>query len=142
MIYSLRMALEYGVPEVNEVQIMYEGVNLTEIPKPFITVQYLQSLTEEQAAGRDSYFDSFSYQVGVFARDVSELHQLESKVRTVLRERKGHPLYSYDDETGTFEESDKLIPFYDNGFTPISSDDNSNQTYGNHGYFDVGIEYY
>ena len=142
MMYSLRMALGYGLPEVNDVQIIYDGVNLTEIPKPFITIEYLQESSESLSAGRQSYLDTFYYQVGVFAQDLSELHRLESKVRKVLREPDGHPLYSYDEETGAFEATDKLVLFYDNGFTPIGNEDNSNHTHDFHGYFDVGIELY
>ncbi len=140
--YSLRMALEYGVPEANDVQIIYAGVNLTEIPRPFLTIDYLQALPEELSAGHRSYYDTYSFQIGVYARDVNEMYQLVSKVRRVLRERKGHPMYSYDETTGAFEETDRLVPFYDNGFTPIGSDDNSDLTASNHGYFDVAIEFY
>lgn len=136
------MALDYGVPEVNSVLIMHDGLELSSVPKPFITVQYRQNISEEQAAGRDSYFDTYSFQVGVFARDVNELFKLESKVRKVIRDREGHPLFAYDEETGGFEQTDKLLPFYDVGFTPIGSDDSSDSTFMNHGYFDVDIEHY
>lgn len=140
--YTLRMALKYGMPEVTDVQMMYDGVDLTKNRKPFITIEYFQGSTEELSAGRRSYYDTYDFQVGVFARNISERHRLESKVREILREPKGHPLFVYDDETGAFEESEVLVPFKDNGFTPMTNDDSSSITDSHRGYFDVGIEYY
>lgn len=138
--YSLRRAIELGVPEANEVQIMYDGVDLTSIQKPFITVMYLQDSPEELSAGHRSYNDTINYQVGVHATNVSERYLLESKVRNVLRKPKGHTLYAYDEESGVFTETDVKTPYYDNGFTPMTNDDNSSQTNNHRGYFDVAIE--
>jgi hypothetical protein len=140
--YSLRMALEYSLPEVNDVQLIYEGVNLTEIPKPFLTVEYLQGGGELASAGRTSYVDAFNFQVGVFASGISERHQLESKVREVIREPYGHTLYAFDEETGAFEVTDDKVVFIDNGFTPIANEDSSSATNNFRGYFDVGVEIY
>jgi hypothetical protein len=140
--YSLRMALEYALPEVNDVQLIYEGVNLTEIPKPFLTVEYLQGGGELVSAGRTSYVDAFNFQVGVFASGISERHRLESKVREVIREPYGHTLYAFDETTGAFEATEENVVFIDNGFTPIANEDNSSETNNFRGYFDVGIEIY
>jgi hypothetical protein len=140
--YSLRMALESDVPELNDVQMIYEGVDITTIPKPFATVEYLQGLPELMAAGRTSYLDTYNFQVGVFARDINERHRLEAKIRKVIRKSEGHPLYEFDEQTGTFVDTGKLVPFDENGFTPVGNDDNSANTYDFHGYFDVGFEIY
>lgn len=138
--YSLRLALENNVPELTDVKFVYEGVDLTTVPKPFASVQYLQDMPEVLSAGRRSYYDTFNFQVGIYARDVGERHRLEDKVRSVLRKPEGHPLYEYNEVTGLFVDSGKLMPLYDNGFTPIGNDDNSNQTFSFHGYFDVAAE--
>lgn len=140
--YTLRMALENNLPELNDVQIMYEGVSLTAIPKPFATVEYYQDVVEEEAAGHASYTDTYYFQVGVFANNVNELHRMQTKVRKVLRERLGHPLYQINAETGAFEQSGVLVPFIDRGFTPMLNGDNSNLTNNHRGYFDVAIEIY
>jgi len=140
--YSLRVALETNIPELTDVQMIYSGVDLTTITRPFATIEYLQGDVEELAAGRESYLDTFNYQVGVFARDISEIYRLEAKVRDVLREKYGHPLYRFDELSGTFVDSGKKVVFDDNGFTPIGNDDNSANTYDFHGYFDVGVEIY
>jgi hypothetical protein len=142
VMYSLRMALETNLPELNDVQMVYSGVSLSTIPKPFASIQYLQDSPELMAAGRESYRDTYNFQVGVFARDYNELHRLESKVRKVLREADGHPLYVFDELTGVFVDLGVREPFDDNGFTPIGNDDSSEKTYDNHGYFDVAIEIY
>ncbi|PAE24077.1 hypothetical protein [Bacillus sp. 7894-2] len=138
--YSLRKALESSVPEANDVQIIYEGVELTNIPKPYLTIEYITDSVEELSAGHRSYFDTYNFQVGVFANDVNELFRLESKVRKVLREPKGHTLYSYDELTESFVDTGNKIPLYDNGFTPIRNEDNSNITDNHRGYFDVSVE--
>lgn len=137
--YSLRMALESSIPELNDVQIIYDGVELTSIPKPFATIQYLQGQPDLLAAGRASYNDTYNFQVGLFASDVGERHRLESKMRGVLRKPDGHALYHFDDVIGSFVDTGEKVPFNDNGFTPISSDDNSAETNSHHGYFDVAI---
>lgn len=138
--YSLRMALESGVPEANKVQIIYEGVELTNIPKPYLTIEYITDSVEELSAGHASYFDTFDFQVGIYANEVNEMHRLESKVRKVLREPKGHPLYTFDEPTESFVDTGDKIPLYDNGFTPIRNEDNSNITDNHRGYFDVSVE--
>jgi hypothetical protein len=140
--YSLRVALETNVPEFTDVQMIYEGVTLTEIAKPFATVEYLQGGGELQSAGRTSYLDSFNFQVGLFARNISERHRLETKVREVIREPYGHPLYAFNETTGLFEDSGKKFVIDDNGFTPIGNEDSSAQTFDYHGFFDVAVEIY
>lgn len=142
MMYSLRMALEYGLPEVNDVQMIYEGVSLTDIPKPFVTIEYLMGAGELLSAGRRSYEETYDYQIGIFARNVNELFQLESKVRKLLREPYGHPLFAFDDETGTFMETGEKFLTNENGFTPIKNDDISDTTGSHRGYFDVSIEHF
>lgn len=138
--YSLRLAFESNLPEITKAQIISQDTDWSALEKPFMTIQYYDQTPEEVAAGRESYRDLYYFQVGVFARDISELHRLETKVRKVIREKYGHPLYLFDDETGQFYDSGELIPFEDDGFTPMENDDTSAITYDHHGYFDVSVE--
>lgn len=138
--YSLRVALDVNVPEFTDVQMVYDGVSLTGITKPFATIEYLQGGGELITAGRTSYLDTFNFQIGVFARNISERHRLESKVRDVIRKPDGHPLYVYNESTGKFVDSGDKFVIDDNGFTSIGNDDSSAQTYDFHGYFDVSVE--
>ncbi len=140
--YSLRMALETNLPEVNKVQMIYEGVSLTGTPKPFVTIEYLQGGGDLVAAGRRSYVDTYNFQVGLFARNITERHLLEEKVREVLRKPDGHPIYLFDEETKNFIDSGEKVPFDVGPFTPIGNEDSSSNTYDFHGYFDVGITIY
>lgn len=140
--YSLRMALDKNVPEFTDVKMIYDGVELTGIAKPFATIEYLQGGGELQAAGRRSYLDTYNFQVGIYARNISDRHRIETKVRDVIRKPEGHPLYLFDEAKGIFVDSGELVAFVDNGFTPIGNDDSSAHTYDFHGYFDVGVEIY
>lgn len=140
--YSLRKALEDNLPEITKAQIISDGVSLTDIEKPFLTIEYLDETPLVTATGRESYLDTYNYQVGVFARDISELLQLQTKVREVIREKYGHTLYTFDTQTDTFVDSGDVLPFDDNGFTPIRNEDSSNTTFDHHGYFDVGARVY
>jgi hypothetical protein len=141
--YSLRVALENEVPELNDVVLMRDGVTLTGRPKPFATVQYLQGGGDLVSAGRTSYVDTYRFQIGVFANDVSELHRLETKIRNdVIREPYGHDLYVFNEVTGVFDLTTDTFTLSDDGFTPISNDDSSDETYANHGYFDVASVFY
>jgi hypothetical protein len=140
--YSLRKALETKLPEYNDVQMVYEGVKLSEIPKPFATIEYLQGGGELMAAGRTSYLDTYRFQVGIYARDINERHRLESKTRKILRDPDGHLIYLFDEDTETFVDSGEFKPFDVGIFTPIGNDDSSDSTNDFHGYFDVSIEIY
>ena len=142
MMYSLRMALEYGLPEVNDVQIIYDGVDLSKIPKPFVTIELLMDAGELLSAGRTSYEDTYDIRIGIFARDVNELYRLKSKVRKLVREPDGHLLYAFDEETGSFEMTEETFLTRDGGYTPMISDDISNKTGNHRGYQDVIIEHF
>lgn len=139
--YSLRMALETEVPELTDVVIMRDDVDLTTREKPFATVEYLQGGGTQAAAGRESYVDEYSFQIGLFAEDVNERFRLEAKIREkVIRAKYGFPLYRFN---GTaFGLTDENVLLTDGGFTPISNDDNSNQTNSNRGYFDATAVFY
>lgn len=139
--YSLRMALLSEVPELTEAVIMRDDVDLTSRAKPFATVEYLQGGGTSVAAGRESYVDEYSFQIGLFANDVGERHRLEAKIREeVIRAKYGFPLYRFNGKT--FDRSEDTVLLNDGGFTPIANDDNSNQTNSNRGYFDATAVFY
>ena len=132
--FSLKAALEGDVPELTEAQMIYDGVKVSDIPKPFASIEGLATNSTVTAAGRESYEDVIRYQVGVFASDFAERLQLAEKVRTALRNSEGLPFFGADllptGESFLCDVSD---------FTPISNADAANTTYNHHGYFDVAV---
>ena len=139
--FSLRMALELGIPEITKAQIVSESTDWSSLSKPFVTVDYLDQTPELLTAGRTGYRDTFYYQVGLFAESELELRVLEDKVREVIRKSDGHFLYTYIPDSKQFTVNGDKIVFDDGGFTPIDNDDYSEIKYDFHGYFDVEVEH-
>lgn len=139
--YSLRVALTSYVPELTEAQLIYDGAAISNTEKPFATVEYLLSSPPELlSAGRQTYSETYNFQVGLFAQDVFERSQLESKVKQMIRQPNGIPYYEYNAQTQNFEDSGDRILVDVGPFTPISNDDFSKTTFNHRGYFDMSVE--
>lgn len=129
--YSIRKHLQSNVRELSSVLIMHDGIKLTGTPKPFCTLQDFD-LGRERAAAGGSFEESYSYQIGVFANNVGELKKLSEVIKEVLLEE--IPLYDKD-----LNLTDKTFECDVLGFTPMTNDDTSNETFNNRGYLDVEV---
>lgn len=132
---SLRLFLAEKIPELNDVQFIYDGVKLSELQKPFVTIESLNTPTEYVSAGRKSVREIYSFQVGVFTDDFTPLIMTQEKVKETLQSEVdlcGADLAKTGD-TFVCNVSD---------FTPIRNDDLANVTNNFRGYFDVSVELY
>lgn len=129
---SLRLYLATTLPELSKVQLMYDGISTSKLKKPFATIEYLSQPTTVLSAGRWSVQEVYTFQVGVFAEEYTELIQLQGIVKEKLQQEV--PLYDAElvETSATFvcDVSD---------FTPIRNDDLANETSNHRGYFEVSI---
>lgn len=129
---SLRLHLSEQIPELTDVQFMYDGVELSGKQKPFVTIEDLPSPTLPLSAGRVSFQDTYVFQVGVFADSYTERVKLQAEVKEVLQRK--IPLYDESNEqTGLMFQCDV------SSFTPISNDDTAHDTFNFRGYYDVSV---
>jgi hypothetical protein len=129
---SLRLHLSAELPEVSKVQFMHDGVSLTSLTKPFVTIEHLASPSQLVSAGRNSFQEAYSFQIGVFAEDFSSWLKLQETVRNHLRKE-----VPYYDESLTLTEDVFVCNVTD--FTPIRNEDTANVTSDFRGYFDVSV---
>ncbi|WP_181349390.1 hypothetical protein [Thalassobacillus sp. CUG 92003] len=134
IIYSIKTALETEIGEIATAQIIYDGVDLTKLDKPFATVEDLAINSELLSAGRTSYEDGYRFQVGVYANGYTERLKLQEKFATVLRAADGIPYFDAD-----LLPTGKHLLCDVSEFTPISNDEIANETNNHHGYFDVAV---
>lgn len=134
---SIRQFLATYMPEASEVVLIRDGIVLSGKAKPFLTVEYLGDENAVMSAGHRSYEEVYHFQVGVFANNIGELLRLQSKVKTVLRRPDGIVLY---DDSGVATQERFAVDV--TGFTPITSDDTSNESENHRGYFDVSVTIY
>lgn len=135
LLYSLRAVLSTEVPQLTDVQMIYDGAPaMSDMEKPFATVQYLAENKTKLAAGRRSYEYAYRFQIGVYADSFANRLQLETLIDEALSAPNGVPLFN-----------SQLLPTGDyvlcdvDSFTPIANEDLSNKTNNHHGYFDVSV---
>lgn len=140
--YTIRKHIENYVPEITETQTIYDGVTITDIPKPFVTVERRPSQFRRVTAGAQaSYEEEYYFQIGLYARNPHEVMRLSDKMTDMLRN--SMTFYSYNGTTSAFEvvtgvKADVEV----STFTPIPNDDPSRESYNFHGYFDVVVILY
>jgi hypothetical protein len=123
---SLRLHIQENLPELTAVKLIYDGVSLPE-EKPFVTIESLSVPTSRLSAGRISYQETYTLQVGVFANNIGHLYKLQESVKTLLLN--SVPMHN-SDKTFVCDVSD---------FTRIRNDDIANETDNHRGYFDVTV---
>ncbi len=114
--------------------MIYDGATISDIEKPFASVQYLMTNKTKLAAGRKSYEYAYRFQVGLYAESFPDRLRLETIVDDVLSAPRGIPLFDTQLlPTGEYVACDV------SDFTPIANEDLSNKTNNHHGYFDVSV---
>lgn len=108
--------------------VIEDGMALTGKPKPFATIQPRIMTGESIAAGRDSYEKEYRFQIGIFATSSSKRADFFEAMEAMFLAKEGIPV---------FNDPTKRIYFDITEYTPMYSDDNSNETYQHHGYFVV-----
>jgi hypothetical protein len=135
--YSILSHLKTQVTEVaNSVTWIYDGVTLTGTAKPFLTVEQLTDINEVNAAGRTSYTETYTWQIGVFARNVSERTRLCDTVRTALRQRN---IEFIDTRTVPATATTDTFAIDVGRTVPIPLDDVSDDTNAHRAYIDVEV---
>lgn len=133
--YSLRKYLDEYFPEISRAVIIEDGVTLTGVAKPFVSIQYLVTNAEIVSAGRTSYEETYRYQIGLFAASGHQRGILSEKLRTLLLAPKGIPIYAL---TGV--KTGETFVMDAGEFTAMTSQEEANETYQHHGYFTAAIE--
>lgn len=134
--YSLRKYLDDAFAEISRSVIIDGDVSLTNVPKPFATIQYLGENDELLSAGRVSYEEIHHYQIGIYASNGQQLGTLSAKLKELLRAPRGIPVY--DIATGKPTSSRFIMDVGE--YTPMTADDTANETFKHHGFFIVDIE--
>ena len=140
MNYSIMLSLRLYLAEIDgirDVKMIYDGQELTGLPKPFLTVESLQTNDSLLSAGRRSYEEIYRFQIGIFAQSIAERMKLEGSVKEALRNPEGIPLRT---DSGIL--TDVVFHADVDGFTPLTNDDGANVTYNHRGYFDVSVRIY
>jgi hypothetical protein len=134
--YSLRKYLDEYFTEISRAVIIEDGVTLTGVEKPFVSIEYLGNNSELLSAGRNSYEEIHRYQIGLFASSGQQRSVLREKLRTHLLAPTGIPIYSFPAGTKT---GSRFLMDIDE-FTAMTSDAEANETYQHHGYHIGAIE--
>ncbi len=67
--YSYARAIEDYMPEVTTVHQQRDGLKVSGTPKPFATVRFIfEDPTEVTAMGRETYRETYRFQLGLYTR--------------------------------------------------------------------------
>jgi len=83
--YSIIKHLEAAVPEAQDVVWHYDGVNLSNKPKPFILVEDVQTDIFSMEASRNDYREEYHLQIGIFGNSEFERNQITESVKQALQ---------------------------------------------------------
>lgn len=135
--YSLRKHIDATMkPDITRAVIMEDGLSASKLIKPYVTIEYTQEVDEILSAGRRSYEEIHAYQIGVFGKSGQNLGDLRSKLKEILRNPGGVPIY--DIATGQPTGGTFVIDVGE--YTPMRADDTAEETFEHRGYFVVEIE--
>jgi hypothetical protein len=137
--YSIISHLDSQVPELTEVVWMYDGVSLTDRVKPFATIEQMPSSSAVIAAGRQDFEETYRFQIGLFANNISERSKLAEKVKSALKQS----------NISLLDTSQPFPPPTVGSFvcdvlavTPIPVEDTADNTNKHRVYFDVEVMVY
>jgi hypothetical protein len=133
--YSIIRHLRDNIAELQSVEWFFDGLSLTGKAKPFAVVEHMADQNELLAAGRRDFQEDYMWQIAIRTDSESELAKLKETVQQALR--KQITLYETD---GPAPVSAGFFYVDVNAFTPIRSDDPTNETDSHRGYFDVSVE--
>jgi hypothetical protein len=136
LILSLRMYLERELGEsVNGVYAIYDGFDFSTKDKPFVTVRYIDDVSELLVAGRTGYSVDYHMSIDVYASSFSGLLRLGDVVSRLLKVPRGFPLMDEQGvPTGAFATATP------SSFTPVPNDDTSDETRNNFGAMPITID--
>ncbi len=133
--YSIIEHLRESVPELADVVWMYDGLEISKIPKPFAIVEALQEGGENLASGRSVYRDEFLFQIGIFADSQFNVNQYASMVKNHLR--KAIVFYDTNQQppsSGGFFHADV------GNIVPMRQEDATTDTLKHRSYIDVSVK--
>jgi hypothetical protein len=133
--YSLRKYLDEYLEGITRAVIIEDGVVLTDEIKPFVTIEYLGENSEIISTGRKSYEEIHRYSLGLFAESNHQRAVLREELRELLLDPTGIPIY----EIGVGKTGERFLMDV-SAFAAMSSQDEANETYQNHGYFTGAVE--
>jgi len=136
--YSIITHIKTHMSDVTNVIWMYDGVSLTNVSKPFSTVEQMPTNVESLSAGHEDFEEIYRFQIGLHTRSVSERSKLTEKLTTVLRQKN----ISFFDTSGSAPVSAGFFVCDVTGVTPIPVDDVADTTNQHRVYFDVEVTVY
>jgi hypothetical protein len=136
--YSIINHIKTQVPEFTEVVWVHDGVSLTDRVKPFGIIEQMPESNTLLSAGRQDYEQTFRFQIGVFARNISERSRLSDTVKSILSQ----PNIPFLD-TRVFPSPEIGVFVCDViAVTPIPVEDISSETNTHRVYLDVEVVAY
>lgn len=134
--YSLRKHIDATLkPDISRAVIIEDGVSLNGVPKPYVTIEYIQEVSEIIASGRRSYEEVHAYQIGVFGTSGQNLGNTSAKLKEILRNPDGIPIYNI----ATGQPTDQTFVIDVGEYTPMRASDTAEESFEHRGYFVVEI---
>lgn len=136
--YSLIEHIKSDLPELNEVDWMYDGIVLTSKKKPYVIVEQMIEFSNTIATGRQDYEETFNFQIGIYANSVSERSSLSEKLKQALKSSR----IPYLETSGS---EPVILGFFVcdiTSITPMRMEDSGDNTNKHRVYFDVEINVY
>lgn len=136
--FSIINHLKTQVKELTDVVWIYDGVDLTGREKPFSVVEQMPEASTLLASGREDYEETYRFQVGLYARSISERTKLSESVKNALRQPKITLL-----DTSVIPPTISGVFICDvTAVTPIPIDELANETNKHRVYLDVEVSIY
>lgn len=136
ILMSLRMFLERALGErVTGVYARHDNLQLDKKTKSFVTVSYIDDVSELLVAGRTGYSVDYHIAVDIYASSFGELLKLSDEISRLLKTPEGFPLLDEQGvPTGAFATA---MPA---SFTTVPNDNTSDETRNNFGTMPVTID--
>lgn len=82
--HSIITHLKTQVSELTDVIWIYNGISLSQKVKPFGTVEQMQANTVVATKEREYYETTYRFQVGLYAKSVSQRSKLQESIKLAL----------------------------------------------------------
>jgi hypothetical protein len=133
--HSIIAHLKAQVSELTDVVWIYDGVSLSKKAKPFGSVEQMQANTNVITKEREYYETTYRFQVGLYAKSISERSKIQEKVKTALLQ----PNITYFDTSGPSPNANGFFYCDVTSEVPVPVESATDETNKHRVYFDVEV---
>lgn len=133
--YSIITHLKSQITELTDVVWIYDGISLSQKAKPFGSVEQMQANTNVITKEREYYETTYRFQVGLYAKSISERSKLQEKVKATLLQ----PDITYFDTSGPSPSANGFFYCDVTSEVPVPVESATDKTNQHRTYFDVEI---